>query len=271
MLLELAVALARAILADRERREQAAADEQLANAIITRISAAIDRAKNDILDFLRQQRLDELTGRVDGLFDTFQRYAADPRANEDRLVRLIDDLAQLIGIMNRLLAGDERQVLSVFPTYACAVSLSLVAISERRHRFGVNEITAGLPEEAKVHALNLKGILRRRSDLRFHIATREHEPRAFAIGYTFNEQFELIDYVFGRSIPPRVIQKVNTAMAAHREREFPLFPGVRELLLFIEELEDAILAEQVVAVSRLLPPIVDVVPIPVAAPRLEVR
>src|ERR1041385_3547642 len=78
MLLETAIALARAILADREQRERAAADEQLANTIIAHVSAAIDRAKGEILDFLRQQRLDDIAGRVDGLFDTFQRYAADP-------------------------------------------------------------------------------------------------------------------------------------------------------------------------------------------------
>lgn len=269
MLLEIAVALARAILADRERREQAAADEQLANTIITRISAAIDRAKNDILDFLRQQRLDEIAGRVDGLFDTFQRYAADPRANEDRLVRLIDDLAQLIGIMNRLLVGDARQVLAVFPTYACAVSLSLVAISERRHRFGVNEITAGLPEEAKVHALNVTAILRRRSDQRFHIATRREEPGSVVIGYTFEDRFRPIDIVFGNNTPARVIERVNAAMTAHQEREFPLFPGVSELLLFTTQLEDAIRDEQLVGVTGMLPIVADVAL--VAAPRLEVR
>jgi hypothetical protein len=85
--------------------------------------------------------------------------------------------------------GSERQVLAVFPTYACAVSLSLMAISERRHRFGVNEIAAGLPEEAMVHAVNVRGILRRRSDLRFHIATRREEPGSVVIGYTFDDRF----------------------------------------------------------------------------------
>jgi hypothetical protein len=261
MLVEVIVALARAILADRERREQAAADEELANSIVARISAAIDRAKNEILDFLRQQRLDDLAGRVDGLFDTFQRYAADPRANHDRLVRLIDELAQLIGIMNRLLtAGDERQLFAVYPTYATAVSISLVAISERRHRFGVNEITAGLPQEAKAHTERVKATLRRRSDLRFHLATRQSEPGSFDIGYTFNDQFHFVDIVFGRNTPPRVIERVRREIEAHREREFPLFPGVRELQLFLDELEETIRLEDSRDLAEMLPPLVDVAP-----------
>lgn len=270
MLVEVIVALARAILADRERREQAAADEQLANSIIAHINAAIDRARNEIFEFLRQQRLDDLAGRVDGLFDTFQRYAADPRANHDRLVRLIDELAQLLGIMNRLLlAGDERQVLAVFPTYACAAALSLVAISERRHRFGVNEITAGLPQEAKVHAERVNAILRRRSDQRFHVATRREEPGSFNIGYTFNDQFHFVAIVFGNNTPARVIERVERAILAHQEREFPLFPGVRELLLFIEQLDDAIRLEQSEEIAQMLPP--PIVDAPAIGQRLAVR
>jgi hypothetical protein len=269
MLLEIAVALARAILADREQREDAAANEQLANTIIAHVSAAIDRAKGEILDFLRQQRLDDIAGRIDGLFDTFQRYAADPAANQDRLVRLIDDLAQLIGIMDRILAGDQREVMAVFPTYACAVSLSLVAISERRHRFGVNEVTAGLPKDALVQARKVEAILRARSDHRFFVATQREEPGSFNLGYTFEGQFHFVTIVFGNNTPRAAIQKLNVAMAAHQERAFPAFPGVRELQAFIKQLEEAVQSEQAPQIANMLPPIVEA--IPAAAPRIALR
>jgi hypothetical protein len=270
-MLELAIALARAILADRERREQASADEQLANSIVARVAVNIERAKNDIINFLRQQQLTEIVGRVEGMFNTFERYAADPRANEDRLVRLIDDLAQLLGIMNRLMAENERQLLAVFPTYACGVSLSLMSISERRHRFGVNEITAGLPEEAKAHALNVKAILRRRSDNRFHLATQRDEPGSFNLGYTFDDRFHFVAIVFDRQNPARALERVNRQMAAHQEREFPLFPGVREVTQLLEELDDVIAMETFIDATRALPVADLIAAAPVVAPRLDVR
>ena len=54
---EIAIALAKAILEDQEKREQAAADEQLARGIIDAVRQAIEESTARILDFLRQQHL----------------------------------------------------------------------------------------------------------------------------------------------------------------------------------------------------------------------
>lgn len=127
-------------------------------------------------------------------------------------------------------------------------------------------ITAGLPEEAKAHALNVKTILRRRSDNRFHLATQRDEPGSFNLGYTFDDRFHFVAIVFDRQNPARALDRVNRQMAAHREREFPLFPGVHEVTQLLEELDDAIAMETFIDVTRVLP-LVAAVPV---APGLEV-
>ena len=100
---EIALALAKAILQEQEKREEAEAQEQIALNIIAQIGLAIERAKDQIINFLSQQRLDDFMGEVDGLFTTFVRYSGDPPHNEGRLIDLIDRLAILTGRMAKQL------------------------------------------------------------------------------------------------------------------------------------------------------------------------
>jgi hypothetical protein len=254
---EIALALAKAILQEQERREEAAAQEELALAIIAQVRLAIEQAKDQILDFLHQQRLDDFMGEVDGLFTTFVRYSGDPPHNEERLRELIDKLAILTARMARQLIRidtDEQRSVDVFPSYASAVALTALAVTERRLRFHVVELMGGILGEAKVHSLRVRDVLRRRSDMRFRFTVVTEEPGSLGLGYTFNGVFELLAIVPTGGNTSVAREHVNRLMAEHQEREFPNYPGVTELLSFIRRLDDSISLDGVrLAISSQVP------------------
>lgn len=242
---EAALALAKIILAEREKREAAAANEELANMIINAIKAAIEQSTRQIIEFLKQQHLDVLASDIEGLFVTFIRYAADPRAegNHERLIRIIDDLAKLIPDMGRTLdriSSDERLAVNTFPTYASAVALSVLAISEQRYRFQVKEPYVGILEDAKRRGLLVRDVLRRRSDMRFQFAIRQDEPGYVVFGYTFENQFYNAALVAIGPDPSKAEEKTRKKMEIHQNKVFLDFSGVKELLSFIESLDNTI-------------------------------
>lgn len=239
---EAALVLARAILDEQEKREAAAQDTQLANSIIAAVKTVIEQSVQQILDFLKQEQLDQIEGSVDGLFKTFVRYAADPSGtgNADRLRILIDDLAKLIGQMEidlGRIGSDEDRALNTFPVYASAVSLSALAITERRLRFNVNEPFAGILQDASQDASNIKVVLRRRSDDRFKFAISTEEPGSVVFGYTFEGVFHGMQVVFHGQNPKAAHALVASEIANQQDREFPKYPGVQALLDFIAALD----------------------------------
>ena len=246
---EAALALAKIILAEREKLEAAAADEALANMIINAIKAAIEQSTRQIIEFLKQQHLDVLASDIEGLFVTFIRYAADPRAegNHERLIRIIDDLAKLIPDMGRTLdriGSEESLAVNTFPTYASAVALSVLAITEQRNRFQVKEPYAGILEEGKRRALLVKNALRRRSDMRFRFAVQYAEPGFVNFGYFFGDEFYFVALAPTGGSGKRqdiAAEKVHREMSQHQDRAFLDFSGVKELLAFLEDLDVAII------------------------------
>jgi len=243
--IQIGVALAQAILAAEAERELAALNGELAKTIIGALSQVIQQSMRQVVEVLQAQRLDELAGRVDGLFTTFIRYAANPNAegNSERLLRLIDELAQLIGEMNRIMAhidSDEAAALAVFPAYESAVGLSAMAIAERRYRFNVNEPFAGLFEQAKQNAVRVRDALHRQSDARFSLEARDEEPGFVVIGYSFEGRFRRVALVAAGGDVDAATERVNSVIAARQVREFPHYPAVKETLDLIAELDEVI-------------------------------
>lgn len=256
-----AIALANAILEEQAKREQASSDDQRAADIINAVRAAIDQATQTILDYLRQQRLDEIAGAVNGLFVTFARYAADPANNQERLVNLIDALAILIGQMSQILArigANEQDALNVFPTYVSAVSLSAFAITDRRLRFEVNETLGGILGQAKVYSLQVRDVLRKRSDARFSPRVQTEEGELF-LGYTFNGNFEVVAILPKGGRAQEIAEHVREVMHARMDAEYLLYDGVKELTEFLSAMDGVAFVALIVSANANA--IVDIKPV----------
>ncbi len=254
---EIALALAKAILQEQEKREEAEAQEQIALNIIAQIGLAIERAKDQIINFLSQQRLDDFMGEVDGLFTTFVRYSGDPPHNEGRLIDLIDRLAILTGRMAKQLLrldSEEQRSLDLFPSYASAVALTAISVTERRLRFHVVELMGGILEEAKTFSLKVRDVLRRRSDSQFRFTVITEEPGSLGLGITFNGEFDMLAIVPVGGNTSVAREAIHREMVKRRELAFPTYPGVPELLAFIGRLEESISMDSVrLAVASRLP------------------
>jgi hypothetical protein len=244
-IIQITIAAAQAVLAILDDLERAGDNKELAKTIIGAISKAIEQSNAKLVEVMRQQRLDELAGDVDGLFVTFSRYAADPEAvgNPERLVNLIDNLAKLERQMNRIvgrISDDKTTALAVFPAYANAVALTTVAVSERKHRFGVNEpLGDNLLKDARKNTNLILNEFREQNEARFRFTVKRLDFETLLVGFTFEGKFEEVAEIPDRGNVRAARDEVRRVIRERADAAFSEFPGVKEIQSFLAELDVA--------------------------------
>jgi hypothetical protein len=136
--------------------------------------AAIKKLTDEILVTLRQLDIDTLTGELEGFHETYSTYDPDPTDvnEENRLVRLIDDSARVLGRMGRGLDDDSLKSatkIEYLAIYIPLLYLRAQAMVGREITYKadmINDITSSFDTAIARMNANLR-ILRRASDGRF--------------------------------------------------------------------------------------------------------
>ncbi len=169
-----------------QEREQAKNDKDKAEQSIRKVIDAIDQAKreiiNEIVNEIKNTRLRNLDGDVNGIvtiFNDYHIYSKDSyewESEGERLRDLIDTSALIIGHFvaefRSLNYNDERDFkfgVNIYPLYTNIVSVRSVAMIERTYTYGIDDKSRIPPmiEELKKHTRKMYDALRKRSDDRF--------------------------------------------------------------------------------------------------------
>jgi hypothetical protein len=205
---------------------------------------AIRRVGNEILTELTEQRLTELRGELEGFRLTYGAYDPDPadRNEENRLVRLIDDSARVIGQVGQAVAGvanNQRLALDAWPIYLSLIYLRAQAMTERQVTYGSAEAQDALPAfDAAIPRLdNLLAFLRRQSDARFGpVVCRRHPDFQRTVCWY---QWGRTQEICGSLSDPTGIAKCQRARARHMESAYQSFEGVAEITAAAAQLQEA--------------------------------
>jgi hypothetical protein len=222
---------------------------------------AIERTREDVLTELTEQALGTLRGELEGFQDTYNTYDPDPddEVEENRLARLIDDSARVIGQLGSALdrvASNPKLALDAWPIYLSLIYLRAQAMTERQVTYGSVEAKDALPSmnTALPRLQGLLAYLRRQSDNRFGSivctpVTEGQIPRmCIYLWNAENTVAEVLDtdrsdsrqVVCGTlSDPEGPISKCHRARTRHMDDAYRGFEGVVQITAAAEQLEDA--------------------------------
>jgi hypothetical protein len=239
--LQVVAAAAKAYQEHRQASGDAAERERLREAII----AAISQMRQEVITEVIALRIFELEGKVEGFETTYAAYDPDPgnTVEENRLVRLIDDSALVIGELGRLVDAIRAEPdlgLPAWPPYLSLVYLRAQAMTEREVTYDADEIDDILPsfEVALQRMHGVSSYLRDMSDARFGaVITRRHPDfTSPVVGYMFEHNFMFCGYLNR----PDAIARANEERERHMDSAYASYEGVRETNEAIDELQAAI-------------------------------
>jgi hypothetical protein len=238
---QVVAAAAKAYEKHRQAQNDAAERERLRDEII----AAITRMRQEIITDVVSLRILELEGNVEGYETTYAAYDADPDSTveENRLVRLVDDSAQDIGQLGRLIDTIRAMPdagLAAWPPYLSLLYLRAQAMTEREVTYGADEIEDILPT-FEIALQRMYGVIQYQrdiSDARFGaVVTRQHPDfTATIVGYMFEHNFMFCGYLDR----PDAIELANEQRERHMDSAYFASEGVREAHEAIDELQGAI-------------------------------
>jgi hypothetical protein len=223
----------------------AGSDAQERERLRESIIVAITQMRNEVIAEVISLRLSELEGQVAGFETTYAAYDPDPDnpVEENRLVRLIDDAALVLGELGRLvdMVRAEPDVgLAAWPPYLSLLYLRSQAMTEREVTYDADEIKDILPtvEEALQRMQGVQQYFRDMSDARFgSVVTRRHPDfTAPIVGYMFEHHFMPCGY----ANDPDVIQRANDLRDRHMDSAYAVYEGVPETHEAIAELQATI-------------------------------
>ena len=209
------------------------------------ILAAIDGAREEILDRLDLLEVNELRGELEGFSLIYASY--DPNSNdpleEERLVSLIDDSARVLGRLGAdldTIGNDPDLALEAWAIYVPLLYLRAQAMAERQARYGADETKDALLsiDMALPRLAGLLSYLRMQSDRRVGpVVCRpipDSEDSRVCWYYVEAGQF-----ICGSLSDPRGIEKCQQSRAAMMDNLFGAFPGVREITAAARQLQNA--------------------------------
>jgi hypothetical protein len=235
---QIVAAAAKAYREHREAGNDAEERERLREAIVT----AISQMREEVIAEVVALRLSELEGQVEGFETTYAAYDPDPNnpVEENRLVRLIDDAALVLGELGRLIdmvRADPDVGLPAWPPYLSLLYLRAQAMTEREVTYGADEIDDILPtfEVALQRMYGVILYLRDLSDARFGpVITRRHPDfTERVVGYMFKHNFMFCGYLNR----PDAIESANEERERHMNSAYAAYEGVRETHEAIDELQ----------------------------------
>jgi len=238
---QVVAAAAKAYEKHRQAGSDAAERERFREAII----AAISQMRQEVITEVIALRLYELEGKVEGFETTYAAYDPDPNnsVEENRLVRLIDDAALVLGELGRLVDAVRAEPdvgLAAWPPYLSLLYLRAQAMTEREVTYGADEIEDILPtfEVALQRMYGVSLYLRDMSDVRFgDVVTRRHPDfTAPIVGYMFEHNFMFCGYLNR----PDAIESANEDRERHMDSAYASYEGVRETHEAIDELQATI-------------------------------
>ena len=200
-------------------RESGQSDDAVLEAI-RQLSRQIEAAKQEILAAISAAEFRELKGTVDGLILTFQTYDGE-RGDEERLRSLIDEGAIVLGRLAEALRtldpstdGFQRGV----DVYITMLFLRAIAMHERErrwHRDEVRDIPLMFPAAVDLLGLGIDGI-RTAIARRFRGVDTQRMGDSIEVGYWFDGQFIVVDWVIDEPIERGIHEPVGPALARAR-------------------------------------------------------
>lgn len=209
------------------------------------ILTAIRQTREQILDRLNLLEANQLRGELEGFEQIYASYDPDPndRAEEGRLVSLIDDSARVLGRLGAhvdTVGANPDLALEAWTIYLPLLYLRAQAMIERQRTYGAPETEDALSsfDMAIARAAGLLAYLRQQSDSRFGPVVCKPVPDsqdASVCWYWWgNEQF-----ICGSTRDPRGVDKCRQSRDRNMVLAYEAFDGVAEITAAAEDLRNA--------------------------------
>lgn len=199
------------------------------------ILAAIRSIREDILDTLNLLAVNEFRGDLEGFQSTYEAYDPDPNdpIEENRLVRLIDDSARVLGRLGANLdtvGSNPDLALEAWTVYVPLLYLRAQAMTERQVTYGTSEVRDALPsfDMALSRLAGLLAYLRTQSDKEFGpVVCKPHPDSQDTRVCWFRWGTE--QYICGSTRGPGGVQKCQDSRRSIMESSYQRFPGVKQI------------------------------------------
>ena len=215
-----------------------------------RILAAIQQSTDEVLARLNLLEVDRLRGELEGFHSIYASYDPDPDdpAEEERLVRLSDESARVLGQLGAHLDSLPRNPDLAFEAWAIYIPLLYLraqAMAEREITYGADETADALEsfDKAIPRLTSLLAHLRQQSDGLFGPVVCKPMPDSQdsrVCWYWWRHGTNAAEQVIcGSTRDPRGVEKCQQSRARTMENAYRSFPGVAEITAVLEQLHDA--------------------------------
>jgi hypothetical protein len=223
-------------------RGQAAAERERDRDMIL---TAIRNVGDQILDRLDLLEIDDLKGELEGFQDIYESYDPKPgdSVEEDRLVRLIDDSARVLGRLGADLdsvGSDPDLAFQAWAIYVPLLYLRAQAMAERQITYGADETRDALQsfDMALPRLSRLLSILRAKSDAKFGPVVCRPTPDSQDSRVCWY-MYQHSQFICGSLSDPTGFRKCEQSRATHMDGAYSAFDGVQQISAALTQLQDA--------------------------------